>query len=94
MASWPLLVRLYDRVRRRIVVKWREQNGEAHNYMVDGRPSIDEVWQQFVRDKAVREQGLVSASVPVGLTKAFESVRLDVVLDTAWRRCFPFMVLR
>ena len=62
--------------------------------MVEGRSAADAVWVQSVRDEAVKELGLVSASVLLDLVKAFECVRLDVVWQVALRTGFPMTTLK
>ena len=88
------LIRLYERVRRHLIVEWRATRNDNHNYMVGGKSAEDAVWCQSVRDEAVRENGLVSASVLLDLVKAFECVRLDVIWRAAMRTGFPLAVLR
>ena len=88
------LVRLYERVRRGVVVQWRSNTAEACNYMTGGKSAVDAVWVQSVRDEAVQEKGLVSASALLDLIKAFECVRLDVVWEAGRRLGFPLAILR
>ena len=90
----PTLIRVYERARRADVQAWRARCTDPCNYMVAGRTAADAVWVQSVRDEAVRELGMVSASVLLDLIKAFECVRLDVVWRTALRTGFPMAVLR
>ena len=88
------LVRLYERIRRPDIQIWRANCGDPGSFMVEGRSAADAVWVQTVRDEAVKELGLVSASVLLDLIKAFECVRLDVVWRVALRTGFPMAVLR
>ena len=88
------LVRIYERVRRGIVVDWRVLHDNGCNFMVGGKSASDAVWQQSVRDEAAQEEGIVSASVLLDLIKAFECVRLDVVWKAAERLRFPLVILR
>ena len=52
------------------------------------------VWCQSVRDEAVRENGLASASALLYLFKAFGCVRLDVIWKAVVKIGFPLVVLR
>ena len=88
------LVRVYERVRRADIQRWRTSCTDPCNYMVAGKSASDAVWVKSVRDEAVHELGLVSASVLLDLIKAFECVRLDVVWRTALKKGFPMAVLR
>ena len=47
-----------------------------------------------VRDEAVKEKGLVSATALLDVVKAFECVRLDVIWQAGVKRGFPLVVLR
>ena len=88
------LIRIYERVRRNLVARWREENCEDFNYMANGRSSIDAVWNQSVRDEAAARKGILSASALLDLIKAFESVRLDIIWATGVENKFPLPVLR
>ena len=88
------LVRLYERVRRSLIIQWQASRAETCNYMTGGRSAVDAVWVQSVRDEAAQESGIVSASALLDLIKAFECVRLDVVWEAGRRLGFPLAVLR
>ena len=88
------LVRLFERVWRLDIQRWRAACGDPSNYMIGGKSAADAVWVQSVRDEASKELGTVSASVLLDLIKAFECVRLDVVWAAALKTGFPMAVLR
>ena len=88
------MVRLYERVRKRLVVQCRVERDEKYNYMTGGRSAVDAVWVQSVRDEAAQERGIVSASALLDLIKAFECVRLDLVWEAGRRLKFQLAVLR
>ena len=70
------LPRIWARVRRAQVNKWRSENARNYNWMTKGRGAGRAVWVQSVLEEAARQRGLESGSVLIGLIKAFDHLLL------------------
>ena len=90
----PTVVRIYERIRRPVVARWRESNAKQYNWMTGGRSAVRAVWAQTVQDEAAVAQGKVSVSALLDLEKAFECVRLDRIWGLARKRNFPMIILK
>ncbi len=88
------LVRLWERVRRHHVVKWRGEVHREYNWMSRGKGAERAVWMQTVMEEAAKQRGLASAAVLIDLVKAFEMIILARVWGAAKARGFPEVLLR
>ena len=91
IASLP---RIWARVRRPYVRRWREAAGRQHNWMDRGKGASRAVWVQSVMEEAARQRGLASGAVLLDLVKAFEQILLAEVWQAGGRNGFPIALLR
>ena len=90
----PGLVRLWERVRRPIVQKWRAKVERSYNWAAKGRSPQAAVWLQALKAEAAAARGLCSAAGMLDLVKAFEMVRLEMVWYRGLELGFPAAILR
>ena len=91
IASLP---RIWARVRRPYVRRWREAAGRQYNWMDRGKGASRAVWVQSVMEEAARQRGLASGAVLLDLVKAFEQILLAEVWQAGGRNGFPTALLR
>ncbi len=87
-------IRLWERVRRPEVRRWRIGAYRTYNWMTKAKGAQRAVWTQSILDEAARQNGLSSAAVLVDLVKAFEQVILAGVWTEGLRHGFPARLLR
>ena len=88
------LPRLWAKVRRERVRKWRHEMGKGYDWMRKGKGAQQAVWIQSVMEEAAQQRGLASAAVLVDLVKAFEQVMLQLVWTAGIQHGFPMNILR
>ena len=88
------LVRVWSRIRKVEVQRWRELNFCDYNFAAKGRSAETAVWRQSVLEEAAATRGKATASELVDLTKAYERCRLELVWLAAIKVKFPLHVLR
>ena len=91
VASLP---RIWDRIRRRELEKWRGTYSREYNWMTKGRGSERAVWAQSIEEEAALFDGKKSSAVLIDLVKAFEKVTLDTVWRGGIEAKFPAAMLR
>ncbi len=88
------LVRLWERMRKPVVASWRLRIPRPYDCMASGISCEQAVYEQSVRDEAVQNEGLVSASALLDIVKAFETVFLSHIFWAAPELQFPMLILR
>ena len=87
------LPRIWARVRRAQVNKWRSENARNYNWMTKGRGAGRAVWAQSVLEEAARQRGLESGSVLIDLIKAFDHLLLAEIWKAGVAHGFPMNLL-
>ncbi len=90
----PTLVRLWEKIRKPVVVRWRERVQRQYDAVMTRTPCEQIVYEQSVRDEAVQQRGDTSASCLLDIAKAFERVPLEHVYNEGLRLEFPVAILR
>ena len=90
----PTLVRIWERARKSLVQRWARESRRHYDWASQGRSAETAAWHQSLLDEAACADGLKSASVFFDLTKAFETIRLDLVWEAGIRHGFPLSLLR
>ena len=88
------LVRVWSRIRKVEVQRWRELNFCDYKFAANGRSAETAVWRQSVLEEAAATRGKATASELVDLTNAYELCRLELVWLAAIKVKFPLHVLR
>ena len=88
------LPRIWERVRKPVLLRWRQQYTREYNWMSRGRGAERAVWAQSVEEEAARFEGKKSTAVLVDLVKAFEQVTLGSVWEAGVKANFPVHILR
>jgi len=88
------LCRLWELVRRPLVRAWRAAQGRKYDYGARGRSSTDAVWLQALYDEAAEFSEEAAATALLDLTKAFESVPLELIWARGNEMGFPPGILR
>ena len=86
--------RLWELARRTLVREWRAEHTRRYDYGGKGRTSSDAVWLQALYNEAAESCDEVAVTVLFDLTKAFESVPLELVWARGVELGFPLGVLR
>ena len=73
------LARLWERVRKPVLLDWRATFARDYNWMSKGRGAARAVWAQSVQEEAARQGGRVTTAILYDLVKAFEQVPLASV---------------
>ena len=90
----PALVRLWEKLRRPVVARWRTATTRSYNWAAKGRSPQAAVWKESLRSEAAAAKGLSSGAVLIDLVKAFEMVRLELIWYAGVRLGFPVAILR
>ena len=69
--------------------EWRAAHIREYDFGAKGRQATDAVWKQALYDEAAEFRGEASATVLLGLNKAFESVPLEHVLGGGYQVRVP-----
>ena len=88
------LPRVWERVRKPVLKRWRSQYSREYNWMTAGKGAERAVWAQSVEEEAGRFDRKKSAVVLVDLVKAFEQVTLVSVWEAGIKAQFPTKMLR
>ena len=89
----PSLVRVWERIRKPVIVKWRRANQRDYGWMREGRGAERSVWTQSVLEEPARGKGCETASVLLDLVKAFEQVALSKVWKQGLKHKMPRKLL-
>ena len=81
-------------MRKAAIWRWRAQNERDYNWSTKGRSAEAAVYGQALRDEAALARGHCVAATLYGSTKAYESVRLELVWEAGKKFKFPLRVLR
>ena len=87
------LVRIWEKLRKPLVVEWRQQAQYDFNAAANGESSERAVWRQSLLAEAAVARGDATAGVLVDLVKAFEQVHLSLVWHRARELHFPVPLL-
>ncbi len=87
-------VRLWERVRKPVLVEWRRTVERHYNWATRGRSAQDSVWRQCLYAEAAHAAGRESAAALIDLTKAYETVPLQVVWESGVLLGLPIFLLR
>ena len=68
-------------MRKAAIWRWRAQNERDYNWSTKGRSAEAAVYGQALRDEAALARGYCVAATLYDLTKAYESVRLELVWE-------------
>ena len=90
----PTIVRLWARVRGRIVKEWEAANDRAYLFGGRGKGAQVAAWKFAARAEAARLDKAAFAAVLLDLEKAFDKVPHHKVVDAARRWGYPMKVLR
>ena len=90
----PTLVRVWEKVRKPIVAKWRATIHRSYNYAGKGMSAQVAAWKQALRAEVAAASGGFSIAGLVDLVKAFEMVRLDLVWRVGLKLHCPPDILR
>ena len=90
----PTLVRLWKRTSKPLVQHWARESRRVYDWATQGRSAELAAWHQSLIDEAACADGMRIASVFFDLTKAFETIRLDLVWDAGRQYGFPLTLLR
>ena len=88
------LPRVWERVRKPVLLRWRQRYSREYNWMTQGKGAERAVWAQSVEEEAARFDGRKSTAVLVDLVKAFEQVTLVSVWGAGIRAGFHPDMLR
>ncbi len=90
----PTLVRFWEKLRKPLVLLWREKVKRPYDAVMTRTPCEQFVYEQSVRDEAAQQRGDSSASCLLDIEKAFERVPLEHVYREGRRLGFPLAILR
>ena len=90
----PTLVRVWECARKLLAQRWARDSRRHYDWATQGRSAELAAWHQSLIDEAASADGLRIASVFFDLTKAFETIRLDLVWDVGRRYGFPLPLPR
>ena len=94
------LVRVRERLRQPYANEWLSAHPRAYDWASKGKTSEMAVWAQMIEDESLdidREPGEddeAAITVMLGLTKAFEKIRMRDLVEVAMRWEFPVQLLR
>ena len=90
----PSPLRWWEKLRKATIWRWRAQNERDYNWSTRGRSAEAAVYGQALRDEAALARGHCVAATLFDLTKAYETVRLELVWEAGKKFGFPLRVLR
>ena len=90
----PTIVRVWEKVRKPIIVAWRSTINRSYNFASKGTSAQLAAWRQALHAEAAVASGGFSIAGLVDLVKAFEMVRLDLVWRVGLKVHCPPAILR
>ena len=90
----PSPLRWWEKLRKATIWRWRAQNERDYNWSTRGRSAEAAVYGQALRDEAALARRHFVAATLFDLTKAYETVRLELVWEAGKKFGFPLRVLR
>ena len=88
------LYRLWAKCRRPLCDRWEHEHDRAYYAASRGRSTVDCVWRQAVLAQTAVAKGEHSASVLWDISKFYENVSHEKLVDRAIRSGFPIALLR
>ena len=88
------LARLWERVRKPELVRWRGIFTRDYNWMVRGRGAARAVWAQSVQEEAAKQGHRKTTAILYDMVKAFEQVPLVSVWEAGLAAAFPRRMLK